>query len=167
VVVRILVHDTATSKSLLGQLGLKAIPFCDTSYEYNPRKYFLSFHGLAMIKVNSSGGEYVPRCAVPPKPRGKPLKFVSFDQWWNKVVVVDARKTEFTRRRLALVMADQEGGAHVDPKLDAAYAALTRHNTMALSYRFNDREGDFFGIQLASVRQIAHEILRSVENSCP
>jgi hypothetical protein len=167
VVVRILVHDTAASKSLLGQLGLKAIPFCDTSYDYDPRKYFLSFHGLAMMMVNSSGGEYVPRYAVPPKPRGEPLKFVTFDQWWSKVVVVDASKTEFTRRRLVLVMADQEGGAHVDPKLDAAYAALARHNTMALSYRFNEREGDFSGIQLASVRQIAHEILRSIEDSCP
>ena len=64
-------------------------------------------------------------------------------------------------------MADQEGGAHVDPKLDAAYADLNRHNTMALSYRFNEREGDFSGIQLASVRQIAYEILCSLENSCP
>jgi hypothetical protein len=151
----------------LGQLGLKAILFCETAYDYDPRKYFLSFHGLVMMKVNSSGGEYVPRCAVPPKPRGEPLKFVTFDQWWNKVVVVDATKTEFTRRRLVLVMTDQEGGAHVDPKLDAAYADLNRHNTMALSYRFNEREGDFSGIQLASVRQIAYEILRSLENSCP
>jgi hypothetical protein len=167
VVVRVLAHDTNSSVSLLRQLNLKGIPFCDTSYEYDPRKYFLSFHGLAMARVGPSGGEFIPRCAEPPKPFGEPLQFVKFDEWWLKVVVVDTKHNKFTRQALVLTLSNKEGGAHVDPKLDAAYAALTRQNTIGMSYQYNEQAGDISGIELASVRQIAHEVLCSLEKASP
>ncbi len=169
VVVRILVHDTRASKSLLGQLNLKQIPFCDTSYDYNPSEYFLSFHGLALMKISTeSDGEFVPRCSVPPKPPPwEPLKWVSFEEWWDKLVIVDSQGNQFSRGRLVRILSNQVGGAHVDPQLDAAYAALTREHSMAIAYEIADRSGDLAGVELASMRQVAHELLMSVEKSCP
>lgn len=167
VVVRVLVHDTSASISLLSQLNLKGIQLFDTAYDYDPRKYFHSFHGLAMMQTGASSRMFVPRCAVPPKPFDEPLKLVPFDQWWNKVVIVDAKRNQFTRQQLVLTLSNREGGAHVDPTLDDAYTALTRGYSMATHYRFKDQEGPFGGIELASVRQIAHEVLLSLEKSCP
>ncbi len=111
------------------------------------------------MEVSSSGGQFVPRCALPPKPVGDPLKLAPFEQWWEKVVVVDSHRNQFTRQQLVLTLANREGGAHVDPRLDPAYAALTRKHSMALSYGFNEKEGEFSGIEHASVRQIAHEVI--------
>lgn len=167
VVVRVLVHDTSASTSLLSQLDLKGIQFFDTAYDYDPRKYFHSFHGLAMMQIGPSSNMFVPRCALPPKPFDEPLRLVPFDQWWKKVVVADAKRNQFTRQQLVLTLSNREGGAHVDPTLDAAYTALTRAYSMAMHYKVKEQEGPFGGIELASVRQIAQEVLLSLEKSCP
>ncbi len=54
--VRVLVHDTAVSKSLLGQLGVKHdMKFLDTCWEYNPRSS-IPFNGLVLIKSVFSSG---------------------------------------------------------------------------------------------------------------
>jgi hypothetical protein len=162
--IRVLVHDTVASSSLLRQLDLKHISFYDTALDYDPKKYFHSFHGLTIMETSSSGGQFVARSALP---RGEPLKLAPFDQWWAKVVVVDSHRNQFTRRQLVLTLANREGGTHVDPVLDPAYATLTRKHSMALSYRFNDKEGEFSGIEHASVRQIAHEVILSLEKGGP
>lgn len=169
VVARVLLHDTANSKSLLGQLALKAIPFCDTSYDFDPDKYFHSFHGLAMMRVGTAtGGEFIPRCAAPPKPPPwEPLKWVRFEQWWGRVVIVDAQANQFTREGLVLALSNKEGGAHVDPQLDPAWAALTRQSSMALAWGIAGKGGDFTGVEVASMRQIAHELIASLEKGCP
>lgn len=166
VVIRVLVHDTTTSKSLLNLLGIKSINFLDTSYDYDPRN-LLSFAGLVMIRKSPGGAEFVPRCKLPPKPKGEPIKFVPFDDWWNKVVVVDNQKNKFKRSDLVLSLSNKMGGAHVDPKLDAAYAALTRDNTLGWRYWDGNEEGDIVPVELASVRQITHEVLLSLKNAFP
>lgn len=165
--IRILVHDTAASTSLLQQLDLKHIDFYDTSHDYNPREHFLSFHGLTLMEIGPSGGQFVPRCALSLGSVGEPFKLLPFEQWWKKVVIVDMRRNQFTRRQLVLTLADREGGAHVDPKLDPAYAALTRKHSMAVYYKYNDEEGEISGIEHASVRQIAHEVIISLKKTCP
>ena len=168
VVARVLLHDTANSKSLLGQLGLKSIDFFDTAYDFDPEKYILSFHGLAIMQIGPDRGEFVPRCAVPPKPSPfEPQKWIQFRQWWEKVVVVDGQGNRFTRQGLVLALSNKEGGAHIDPQLDPAWAAVTRHGSMGLGWGYNDKQGDFTGLELASMRQIAHELFVSLERSYP
>jgi hypothetical protein len=166
VVIRVLVHDTSHSKSLMNLLGIKSINFLDTSYDYDPRN-LLSFAGLVMIRKFPGGAEFVPRCKLPPKPKGEPIKFVPFDDWWNKVVVVDNQKNKFKRCDLVLSLSNKMGGAHVDPKLDAAYVALTRNKTLGWRYWDGNEEGDIVPVELASVRQIAHEVLLSLKNAFP
>ena len=49
--VAILLHDTASSKSVLGQLGIKTrISFVNTATPYNPRNLLTHF-GLCLLKV--------------------------------------------------------------------------------------------------------------------
>jgi hypothetical protein len=66
-----------------------------------------------------------------------------------------------------LSLANKMGGAHVDPKLDASFVALTRNNTLGWRYWDGNEEGDIIPVELASVRQIAHEVLLSLKNGLP
>lgn len=170
VVIRVLLHDSSHSISLMTQLGIKGTNFLDTSldtsYDYDPQN-LVSFTGLVLIRKFPGGAEFVPRCKLPPKPKGEPIKFVSFNDWWNKVVIVDKQKNKFKRCDLVLALSNMMGGAHVDPKLDAPYVALTKNNTLGWRYWDGNEEGDIIPVELDSVRQIAHEVLLSIKNSFP
>lgn len=163
VTVRVLLHDTNRSKSLLKQLGMKAMTFLDTSTNFDP-KNLVSHSGLTMMKSSSQGQMFVPKCTLPPKP-GVEYPYVSFDNWWNKLVVVDSKKNQFTRRDFILYLADKEGGAHVDPRLDEAYVALTRHGSLGWNAISNGSSLPL--IETASMRQIAYELLASLKQTYP
>lgn len=97
-----------------------------------------------------------------------PIK-VSFRRWWDKVVVRDLTSATFTRRRLVLDVSNKEGGAHVDPKLDADYAKLSRFNSMGwkVSVAGGPQHDPINSPVLPSIRQIAHEVLRTLKDEYP
>jgi hypothetical protein len=64
-------------------------------------------------------------------------------------------------------MHNQDGGAHVDPKLVDNYAALSRSNSFGWKLGLDGKGQDSMGIEFASVRQIRYEILRSLEYEYP
>lgn len=166
VTTRVLVHDTAVSQSLLGLLSLKnTMTFIATGDVYHEKQNFIIFHGLAMIEIKTGGGSAVgrfrPRCLTPPRPDLVPT-WKSFDDWWNQVVVVDLAKQKFTRRNLVLTLANMEGGAHVDPDLNADWAALTRENSMRFFINLSGTNTPVDGIETASCRQIAEELMQSI-----
>ena len=85
--------------------------------------------------------------------------WVSFDVWWGKIVVVDLERHEFSRRDLVLTLADTDGGTHVDPDIPEKYYLLTRENSLGWTNGYNV---PVLAIALASVRQIAHEMLKTL-----
>jgi hypothetical protein len=64
---------------------------------------------------------------VPPERVGPP---VAFDAWWLPKVPQDAEGNPFSRKNFVRALANPDGGAHVDPELNAAYAALTKNNSL-------------------------------------
>ena len=163
-VIRVLVHDTPRSKSLLGQLKCKNTIFYDTAYDYNPNN-LLAHMGLVGFRIGPNGPEYwAPLDDGPP---GRPKVWVPFDRWWNKTVFKkDA--CELTRKDVILSLADQDGGAHVDPRLDDAYAALSRNNLLGWMYEVEGvQQGPLLGAERAAARQIAHAMLVTLERKFP
>lgn len=162
VVIRVLVHDTKQSKSLLGLLGRKAMGFYDSALDVNPNNV-MTHSGLTAMRLTAggpnAGGKYIALLdgtIASHRP-------VTFDQWWNKVVIVDDQRHTITRKELVLAVANTDGGAHVDPNLDEKYARLSRGNSLA--WIWHDERGDrpMEGPELAAVRQIAHEVLKSFQ----
>jgi hypothetical protein len=153
--IRMLVHDTKNSHSILGQLGAKeAIIYVDTAAEMNPRN-ILSEFSLAMVEIGLPGGaRYVPYL----DDLHEPAKDCDFDDWWAGLVVKDGEGTFFSRSELLLAVANKDGGAHVDPELGAEYARLSRSNSM--HWIFSDGQSDTpLGDPVpASIRQIAWEL---------
>jgi hypothetical protein len=166
VIIRVLLHDTHKSTSLMSLLGIKGMNFIDSAYDYDS-KNLVSFTGLVLIRKFPGDAEYTPRCKLPPKPTGEPERLIAFDDWWNKVVVVDRGGNKFRRCDLVLTLSNKAGGAHIDLKLDASYVALTKCNSVGWRYWDGEEQGDIAPVDLASVRQIAHEVLLSLKQAYP
>lgn len=173
--VRVLVHDTSQAQSLLGQLGLKdKMQFIDTSLEVEnlepvrlpDGRYRVTRRkdaGLALIRL--SGGKssgFSPALGSRPRRRLAP-----FQAWWADPVLRDGQGKAFARRDLVLALAHLDGGAHVDPELPAAYAALSRSNSLGWEVH---KGGQLLSLEnpvLANVRQIAYEVRLTLEEQLP
>jgi hypothetical protein len=172
--VRILVHDTSRAQSLLGQLDLKnTLGFIDTSLEPEPRqpvrlsdgRYRVSRRkdaGLAQIRMSANEVAFTPALGNRPRRRLAP-----FEAWWTDPVLQDGQGRGFARKDLVLGLAHLDGGAHVDPELPAAYAAVSRSNSLGWEVH---RGGELLSLEnpvLANVRQIAYELQLTLEEQLP
>lgn len=157
VALRVLLHDTRKSTSLLGQLGLKSGQFMDTSWPIQPGNV-TSHSGLIVTAMDSSGAQYV---AFLDDGIGPPT-LRSFDDWWESPVFVDSQKRSLSRKDLVLTVANQDGGAHVDPALDRKYADLSRNNSLGWNYSDGSREEPMGGPEKAALRQVCHEVLKTL-----
>jgi hypothetical protein len=160
VAIRVLVHDTSKSRSLLGQLGrLQSQKFVDTALPEVPGNVG-TYSGLLSISADQTGAKYTPHLDdVPAAPRQ-----IDFPDWWtNQPVFIDSAKRKFSRKDLVLAAANQDGGAHVDPALDESYMQLSKKNSLNW---FSGQNGkDFVPIpapERVAIRQIAHEILKTL-----
>lgn len=156
ITLRIILH-TRRYPSLLKQLGRDEIDFLDTAHEFNPAN-LLSTHSLICLSIRSGQVSYLAAFDSRQTQRRTPFK-----NWWSSVIFADQDKRQMTRSDLVLTIADQDGGAHVDGQLNAVYAAISRENS--LGWRSNSATGDeqpILGAEQASIRQIAHEVLRTL-----
>jgi hypothetical protein len=139
-VLRVLLHDTPASTSVLGQLAVKDdLLFADTAL-HPPSGALLVGPRLLMMQMTTGpqgGGKYVP-----PLGDGPPDRYINppipFDKWWNSVVLDARDETTFTRKQLVLTTAGE-----AEPTAFAGDAAL------------------------ASVRQIAYEVEISLRGELP
>lgn len=169
VAIRLLVHDTRSSRSLLSQLGVKnTILFYDTARTVTEPK-LASALGLAgmVLALGRSG----PRAFWTPNLDGgrdnKDCTVRPFHSWWTRPVLKDNRGAFFSRRAIVLGVADQDGGAHVDPDLDDSYGHLTRDSSIGWRMDIGNGPEEMPGLELACVRQVAHELLVSLACQAP
>ncbi len=165
VTLRVLLHDTPQSKSVLAQLGeQERLWFMDTGPSPFPGN-LLGHHGLVLMQMGGDvGGTYVARCNGPPDPEAI-VRRKRFGEWWTETVLIDSDRHEFSRKNHVLGLANKEGGGHVDPKLDEKYARLTRNNS--LGWMYEDKRGppEPFGSPIpCGVRQITEEVLISLKS---
>jgi hypothetical protein len=152
---RVLLHDTPRSSSLLNQMGVKLdLAFMDTVTMPIRDESGSIFVGavLAPIRIENEGGGHVPQATTETRFTEKP-----FHEWWTTRVIGTWEGT-FTRKDTVLALANVDGGAHVDPKMSKKYAALRRYG---LGWNLIDGAGnsvDAGNPALATVRQIAHEV---------
>lgn len=167
---RVLLHDTGSSHSLLGQLGQKTRYFYDTStdpheverqpnFDYRNNRRAGCFLGII-------GMSFPPLRLVPyldSQQNRAFFGFVPFEEYWNRVVLMDADETAYTRKGIVCAVANQDGGAHVDPEVEEKYYRLTRHYNLGIVAA---KGGEVIPkitnqVALACVRQIAHEVIRT------
>ena len=155
-VLRILFHDKGASHSLLGQLGIKNRGFLDTS---PPITHGNELAEVSLVHIGIGGADgqnYIaPLSDVPQK------RLIPGVHWWEQIVIRNRDSHVFSRSRLALTMANQDGGAHVDPSIDREYREIAEG---ALGYQFltDGVPGKPDNVMIVTIRQIAHEVLSTL-----
>ena len=181
---RVLLHDTSQSHSLLGQLGLKdGLRLLDTAAQLIESNLAPSANLVYMRGTVAEDGSLVPSYEpvfddyqhrtffVRPSAFGtvrEPAagRALAFEDWWALPVIQEPNRGEvFTRRDLVLALSNWDGGAHVDSAVPEAYHRLSRSNSLGFGVG-NDEDLEAFGDPVPpSVRQIGHELLRSLPRS--
>jgi hypothetical protein len=157
--VRVLVHDTGKSTSLLTLLGKKNIDFVDTSIPFDESNK-MTHSGLVQMSLGARGSKSLPLLDDGPFSRA-----VSFELWWNGIIFVDKDRNEFSRKDIVLSLANKEGGAHVDNKLDKKYADLRKNNSLGWFDVTTDGKQTPSADQVpATMRQITHETLKTLKS---
>jgi hypothetical protein len=177
VALRILLHTPRQGQALIRQVRLDRVLFLDGAGRVDPAG-LLPTTALVMTKfqVGPEGirsAEYVPRFSAPKLP--EPVRWLPFSSWWHQPVIVIPKEAPadplvITRERLVLYIADQDGGAHVDPQIDAEYHAISREQIASL--RLAGSELQLTGpddsstpiphVCAMSLRQIVYEVQRSL-----
>jgi len=128
---RVLLYDGGSSRSLLRQLQVKdRLRFQDTALYPSP--YLVQKAGLVIIQITTGveARHVTPLDMLTPSRIHRPLPF---KPWWTLKVIEGSQGRTYSRGDLVLTMANQDGGAHVDPDLDADYAAL-RHDSLGVTH---------------------------------
>lgn len=157
--IRVLIHDTSRSKSLLRQLSLKSIGFVDGGDI--PLKGNLAPEStLTVLHYREGDAWWEPKYLVDDRP---PPHLRKIESWWTRPVIIDDEKAHISRAQLVLAMVHKDGGGHVDPKLERTYARLTRYNSLKWHVQNHGQISPVLGVEFACVRQIAWEMLNTLE----
>lgn len=108
------------------------------------------------------GGRYVPPLGdLMPGHIHSPIPF---KPWWMTAVLRDTEGDGWSRRRLVDALANQEGGAHVDPTLNESYIRIAGDESLGYTFSLHgETERPFQGdVAAASMRQIAYEMLETL-----
>lgn len=174
---RLLLHDTNHSHSLLGQLGVKAaLGYTDTSIHKDRETKHLggglhvatvtAHAGLIGWRTTESGAWIYAAGLEPEGDRINPP--AAFDQWWRKPFLKDKSGRPITRSSVVLDVANKDGGSHIDPVLPEAFRSLS--SGAALSFQNVSEDGssaDIHGFVMATLRQIAFELLDTLRRDLP
>lgn len=158
VTLRILFHDTKTSHSLLGQLDKKNNRFLSTAIPVMSKNES-THYGLVFIGMKGKDTKFVPMLDEVPC-----HNWMKFNDWWNEIIFIDKNKNQFTRKDIILTASNQDGGAHVDPKLDKKYINLSKNNSLNISVLSENKFVKLTKPEQAALRQIGHEVLKTLFN---
>lgn len=159
VALRVLIYDTRDSSSLLGQMHLKKkMKFISTAQKYSPSN-LLSQQCLLSIKLDASGGRYEPLFE-----NGNRYNLLSCRDWGYEVVFCDMHRKLYRRKDLIQLLANMDGGAHVDADISDDYSGMKSSDLTGWVIKTSD--GAFNGMNndpvYASMRQMTFEVLQSL-----
>ncbi|WP_161846011.1 hypothetical protein [Pseudoflavonifractor sp. 524-17] len=156
---RVLLYDTKDSSSLLGQMQLKKkMKFISTAQKYDSAN-LLSQQCLLSMTIGPSGGRYNPLFE-----NNNHCKLISCREWGYEVVFCDTYRKLYRRKDLIQLLANMDGGAHVDAELSDNYSGLKTNSLTGWVIRSED--GTDKGMEndpvYASMRQMTFEVLQSL-----
>jgi hypothetical protein len=162
---RVLLHHHRQSRALLDQLNYRTGRFYSSIEPLDPRNLVSESPMVAMVSGGSnSNPKWMPLVQLGGGPTR--MRPIPFSDWWAEKIIDDKAGHVFSRMSLVQSVADTDGGAHVDPDLDEAYMAVSRENS--LGWVFGPDRLPLEGrVELACMRQIAHELLVTINKQVP
>ncbi|MGH9711889.1 MAG: hypothetical protein ACRD5M_01140 [Candidatus Acidiferrales bacterium] len=134
--IRVLVHETGSSKPLLKQarpdgLDLQIKEHVGEAARPDEEEVFSFAVGIRM----GPGPALAPAVDLDSSHN----TMSSVGAWWNRTVFTFrsqfGRQLIYTRKKVVLTLANKEGGAHVDPDEDADYVRLLTNEPLTFSFQ--------------------------------
>lgn len=161
--IRLFVHDTNNSTSLLKQLDLKQVEFISAKIEPSSRSK--SWASLYMISTNHEKkiAESTPRFKI----RGyydslhpnSDYHRVNFETWWEETIEI-THPLEFSRKNYILYIANKDGGVHVDES--STYLGYSHLIEKSSFVKVGDELYYSENTHFTIIRQIAFELLQTI-----
>ena len=166
-VIRVLVHDTDMSHSLLAQLGIKdSLAWADSApvIDNDPNIVGRS-PGLTSMGLGTDGIVFSARY-MDSIERSKTTRYVDFSDWWERPVILDSNDAEFNRKELVLALANKDGGAHLDRLNEKTHALVHGNSAGFVSIDMAGGPSQPIPTPIyASVRTVAEELLLTLRRS--
>lgn len=186
--IRILVHDTSNSTSLLKHLGLKEdilfIDSCETMGEmpidnFSNKKIGTSiskedyietnsFRGLTAENSTDNGVKLIPFFMHLEKGDFnnnehilREFERLSFEQWWEAIIFKSSNGINVSRKYLTLNASNKDGGAHYDSQLPSKYISVQKDEILWPEGYVP--ENILNSPLYPSIFQIGWELLKSIE----
>lgn len=161
VTVRVLVHDTSMSKSLLKQMGAKdSMRWIDSNGGLDARKAVM-YSSLVVFRttVVEAGMELriLPVDQADILGKGRLLDFTT---WWKTAPVMVGNGERISRSDVVDMLANQDGGAHVDLRKER-FVKLLRSVPQVAPFFDGDDQGVSFGLPDQTSEELARETLRA------
>jgi len=157
---RVLLHDKGRNISLLTHLKQKNKLYFISTLETleETRNKFLKEHGL-IINQDEPPAMLVGSERKPPFGSWGIKKYLTFDVWWNEKILKINDK-EYTRSDIVLITAEEEGGAHIDKKVNQK-TKLLETGTGRFKYGTgnDDIQKELVDTHYLFLRQIAYKVL--------
>lgn len=178
---RVLLHSHGkNTRALLDQLKLRTnIRWRNVAQPGHPKHHrfhcsIIGFH----VQLKTGTNEHSAGCdPILSSPDNYPVRRTSFPQWWNEPIAYDHKNNRiFSRMDIVRHITDTDGGAHVDPGVDVAYADLQAGSFLNIGAVISKSivgislgsEGEpIKGAAAAAVRTIAHEVLLTLSDQVP
>jgi|SRR6267142_2175843 len=125
-VIRILIHDTAISTSLLRHLTATKIELVSTVEPRQHAESAYSAFAMGSYTLSNTGSKWLPFLESSQFKISLPVNL-----WWSQTVYSNFRY-KLSRRDIVLPAANKDGGAHVDRDLTPAYAALAESGSLGI-----------------------------------
>ncbi|PER43296.1 hypothetical protein [Bacillus thuringiensis] len=163
--VRVLLHDTNQSTSLLKHLDRKDIHFCDSSFKHDMVQEDGSICIMPLSKPMYYEEVSIDGVTLIPYLNENEEKYIPFKEWWEEqVILTNGYGNTFTRKSIVTELANRDGGAHVDSKLRDSYFHLTRGISTGETFQRNDGDPEPIpNPHLFTMRQITYEVLKTLE----
>jgi hypothetical protein len=167
VILRALLKDKGQSVSLLKQISRKNMFL---SYTYLHSEEFNTQQNFLLCMLTNPIHPYLPNFIS----EAFSKKEMPFGDWWSEIVIKDMAGNTFSREKIILSVAEQDGGAHIDPTINKDYYELTRENSQKVFFSIGDFSNGFpqtfpkGALQPLippvwhTLRQIAHEVIETL-----
>lgn len=158
VTLRVLLHDTPKSHSLLQQLEMKSGDFFAYSTPIDGQN-LLPDWPLAIARIGPQGIALLPTLDS----SGIPPRLLKFSDWWSEAVYRDPNAgITLDRKSIVLAVANKDGGAHVDPEIDERYFHLVNEG-VGLIAQTPHGGMTFEDLEKVCLRHIAFEALMTIQ----
>jgi hypothetical protein len=158
VALRVLIHETSQSHSLLGQLSLRdSVKLLSTIPELEPAAKVANNVLTETITFGVGIGPF----GFAPDLESPPYKnYISVEDWWSQVVHEFRQK--FSRKDIVLKAANEDGGAHIKPNPSQKTVLLRGSlGTLTTITSRGTLKRELRNAHFPLIRQFAFEVLNS------